>query len=513
MKPCLITINISCYSNILYFLVSINIFPATHVAILTQEDDTLYREERELKVRVLISNGISEEKNMKKTILHAAVIGAISIGLSATAFATDGYQLIGIGQYAVGMGGAVVAAPDDPLSAAISNPAGLAFLRPQAAFSAEIFNPNRKTNMGFGEIGSHTNIYGVPSIGWVAPAFGDGIVFGGGVYGTSGLGVNYLQQMPSQLNTYPSAELNGMGGPFPNSYAQAFSSIDFMQMAPSIAMKVNHHLAVGATLNIAAEQASFQQTMTGYAPAQVMTSSGSYATVPGGMPETGGLDLSSPSWAYGVGFTVGALYKVNDMVTLGLTYKSPIWFTPLTWQAGAQNLGAGATGNPGQYSGHLNYPQQVAFGLAIHPTKRWLVSVEGQWINWHSTMNNFRIYGPWNGTNVMSLGMHWKNQWVANIGTQYDVTHWLQVRAGYTHGTNPISDANTANNLIFPAIVANAVTFGSTQKLGMGWKLTEAYMHEFSNTITGGQSPFGGPETPSATMDENSYGLQVGYDF
>ena len=445
---------------------------------------------------------------MKKSrILEIAVGATLAMGLSASAFATDGYQLIGIGQYAMGMAGAVVAAPDDPLSAAINNPAGLALMTPQAAFSAEIFNPVRKTNLGFGEIGSHSNVYGVPAIGWAAPAFGDGIVFGGGVYGTSGLGVNYLQNVPANPH-------------LPNGgYAQAFSSITFMQMAPSIAMKVNPHLAVGATLNIAAEQASFQQTFTQYAS----------ASGPMGPLNTGGLNLANPSWAYGAGFTLGALYKVNDMVTLGLTYKSPIWFTSLNWQAGVQNqvnpqTMSGVYGTPGQYSGTLNYPQQVAFGLAIRPIPRWLVSVEGQWINWASTMNNFKVSGPWNavyqgapagGVSSISLPMHWSNQWVANFGTQYDVNNWLQVRAGYTWGSNPINNNTIASNLIFPAIVQNAVTVGATQKLGMGWKLTEAYMHAFSNTNTGpaGSSPFGGPMPASATMYENSYGVQVGYDF
>ena len=203
------------------------------------------------------------------------------------------------------------------------------------------------------------------------------------------------------------------------------------------------------------------------------------------------------------------------MVTLGATYKSPIMFTPLTWQAGTQNGPGGATGTAGQYSGHLNYPQQVALGLAIRPIPQWLISVEGQWINWRATMNDFTIYGPWNGPSYVQLPMHWSNQWVANFGTQYDVNNWLQVRAGYTWGSNPISNNTIASNLIFPAIVQNAITFGATQKLGMGWKLTEAYMHEFSNTNTGpaGSSPFGGPMPASATMYENSYGIQVGYDF
>ncbi len=430
---------------------------------------------------------------MKKSrILSVAVGAAVALGFSASALATNGYQLIGIGQYAVGMGGAVVAAPDDPLSASMSNPAGLALMTPQAAFSAEIFNPVRKTNLGFGEIGSHTNVYGIPAIGWVAPAFAKNWVFGGGVYGTSGLGVNYLQNLGS------------MG------YAQAFSSINFMQMAPSVAWKVNDRLAVGASLNIAAEQASFQQTFTQYFP------TGLSAPYPSAVPVTGGLNLASPTWAYGVGATLGVLYKVNDMVTLGATYKSPIMFTPLTWQAGTQNGPGGVTGNAGQYSSHLNYPQQVALGLAIRPIPQWLISVEGQWINWRATMNSFTIYGPWNNsTGYTQLPMHWSNQWVANIGTQYDVNNWLQVRAGYAWGSNPISNQTIASNLIFPAIVQNAITVGATQKLGMGWKLTEAYMHEFSNTNTGpaGSSPFGGPMPASATMYENSYGIQVGYDF
>ncbi|MGC9216193.1 OmpP1/FadL family transporter [Acidithiobacillus sp.] len=444
---------------------------------------------------------------MKKSrILGIAVGATLAMGLSASALATDGYQLIGIGQYAIGMAGAVVAAPDDPLSAAMSNPAGLALLTPQAAFSAEIFNPTRKTNFGFGEIGSHSNVYGVPAIGWVAPAFGDGIVFGGGVYGTSGLGVNYIQ--PGVNGPAYDMRGNPPSQGFAPGTINAYSSITFMQMAPSLAMKVNSHLAIGASLNISAEQGSFVQSFTPNNNAFFAGQSNAYYV-------GGGLNLAAPSWAYGVGVTLGALYKVNDMVTLGATYKSPVIFTPMTWQESGEVGPGNVQGGAGQYSGHLNYPQQIALGLAIRPIPQWLISVEGQWINWHATMNNFTIYGPWQGASSVALPMHWTNQWVANIGTQYDLTNWLQVRAGYTYGSNPISNADTASNLIFPAVVQNAITFGATQKLGMGWKLTEAYMHAFANTITGpaGSSPFYGNQAPSATLAENSYGLQVGYDF
>ncbi len=436
----------------------------------------------------------------KSVVLATSISAALALGFAGGAFATDGYQLDGIGQYAMGMAGAVVAAPDDPLSAALSNPAGMAFLAPQAAFSAEIFNPVRKANFGAGEIGSHSNIYGVPAIGWVAPAFAKNWVFGGGVYGTSGMGVNYLQNMPSSLG-YP----NG-------SYSQDFSSVNFMQMSPTVAWKVNHRLAVGATLNIGAEQVSFQEgvSMPGF-PTGIPAGYG---------PQTAtafeGLNLSTPNWSYGVGATLGVLYKVNSMVTLGASYKTPMIFTPVTWQAGTQAIGPGGT--QGQYSAHLNYPQQVALGLAIRPIKPWLISVEGQWINWHNTMNTFNIYGPWNGTSQFDLPMHWSNEFVANIGTQYTVNNWLQVRAGYTHGSDPIGNSQIANDLILPAIMTNAITAGATQKIGMGWSLTEAYMHSFAVTDTGQPgtaflAPGDSAVSPSTTMSENSYGLQIGYKF
>lgn len=84
----------------------------------------------------------------------------------ASSFATNGYQFIVVGQCAMGMAGAVVAAPCDPMTA-ISNPAGLAWLESQTAFSGEIFKPLRSANFGFGNVGSNTNVYVAPALGLV----------------------------------------------------------------------------------------------------------------------------------------------------------------------------------------------------------------------------------------------------------------------------------------------------------------------------------------------------------
>ena len=95
-------------------------------------------------------------------------------------------------------------------------------------------------------------------------------------------------------------------------------------------------------------------------------------------------------------------------------------------------------------------------------------------------MNQFTVYGPWVGTPSVALPLHWQNEWVANLGTQYDVNKKWQLRAGYAYGGNPIKSTDMPANLIMPAIVTTAVTVGASQKLPMRWSLTEALMHTFN---------------------------------
>ncbi len=408
-----------------------------------------------------------------------SVLALLATG--ATAHATNGYQLIGVGQCAMGMGGAVVAAPCDPMTA-ISNPAGLSWLASQTAFSGEIFNPLRRDNFGFGDVGSSTNVYIIPALGWSAPAFKPNVYFGGGIYGTSGLGVNFLQP-----NT-------------PMGTIQAYSSLNFMQMAPAMAYKFDDKFSIGVALDGAAEQVSFNQTFGGQ-----------------------GFNLSSPSWAYGVGGTIGILYKYNSKVTLGASYKSEMLFTQLHWNETQEFVPTGidtstmtptgVQGGAGSYSARLNYPQQVAFGAAFHPANRVTISTEGQWINWHKTMNEFVVHGPWVGVPMVALPLHWQNEWVGNLGVQYDSSKSMQWRAGFAYGGNPIKSTDMQANLIMPAIVTTGVTFGATQKLPMRWSLTEAVMHTFENSVTDG-TLFGLPLQPvQSSMSENSVGFQIGYFF
>jgi hypothetical protein len=60
-------------------------------------------------------------KTLKVRSLLCISAVSVLLGAPAVSWATNGYQLIGIVQRSMGMGGAVVAAPCDPMTA-ISNP-------------------------------------------------------------------------------------------------------------------------------------------------------------------------------------------------------------------------------------------------------------------------------------------------------------------------------------------------------------------------------------------------------
>ncbi|MGC8591673.1 OmpP1/FadL family transporter [Acidithiobacillus sp.] len=416
--------------------------------------------------------------------------------LSATAAkATVGYQFNGIGQYELGMSGAVVAAPGDAMTV-ITNPAGMAWIQAQGDAAAEIFNPTRSASFGQGTIGSHTNIYGIPALGWMVPVQHRRVFLGGGFFGTAGLGVNYLQQpyfVPSPADPSQLIPAN----------LKAYSSISMMIMALGVAWKPSSTWSIGVALNFANENVAFQETTAG--------------TMPNGFPFSAGMNFSNPANAYGIGATMGVLYKINTLVTLGATYRSPIFFTPLTWQETAESVPnpvtgeISAAGSAGQYSMRLNFPQQIALGIALHPTQKLLVSIEGQWINWRSTLNTVSIYGPWDQGGSIALGTHWQNSWVGSVGVQYVTTRWLTLRTGYSYGSSPITKGNLYSNLLAPAVVTNQVTVGATENLATHWQITEAYMHAFKNTM---RSNISGTNIPiNASLAENAFGLQVNYLF
>ena len=411
---------------------------------------------------------------VKRSLLAASV--AAAIGAMGSAHATNGYELIGIGAYQMGMAGAVVSAPGSAMTA-ITNPAGLAEITPQADFSMEAFMPERNINFkatGGDKSKSNVDMYGVPALGWAAPTSnGSNIYFGGGMYGTSGMGVDYPQTTQFQA-----------GG---NKAFSGYSNLALWQMAPALAWKVNSKLSLGAALDIGYMSASFQQQFTGM----------------------GGVNMTRSASAFGLGATLGMLYKINPMWTVGASYTSEQSFK-LKYNLASGDITDQTGPYPaGPYTLTMKTPQMAAVGVTMHATPALSVSAQVKYIGWKDVMDKLSITGP---KDYPGFTPKWKDQTVYAIAANYKVTPALQVRAGYNYGKSPIDSGSAAYNMVLPAVVEQHYTAGFDYRLNNHWKLGGAFMYAPKKTYT---APMTGGYNFGQKIDlsETAVSFNIGYKF
>lgn len=407
-----------------------------------------------------------------KTTLRAAL--AASLILPTAAFATNGYQLIGVGAYQMSLGGAVTANPGSAMTA-VANPAGAARVGSRADFSMEAFMPKRDVNFaatGGSSETSAVDMYGVPAIGWTAPVSdGSNVYFGGGMYGTSGMGVDY-----AQVTMMPGMKWDG------------YSNISFWQMAPTIAWNQSKDLSFGVSLDIDYQSASFMQ--------RVMN----------GSTVVSNFDLSRPASSFGFGVSFGVLYDINDRLTVGASYKSKQQFAAMKYQLASGDI----TGMPaGTYSLALDFPQQAAVGAKWRATNALTVSADLKWINWSDTMDKLAVKGP-AGDVPMNPG--WSDQTVYAVGVAYAVNPRMNLRAGYNYAKAPFGANQVSHNLILPALTETHYALGMDYSLNNHWQLAMHYMYAPKVSLT---APMTDPQAPGAkiSLSESSFGANVGYRF
>jgi long-chain fatty acid transport protein len=422
---------------------------------------------------------------MKKSVNLSGITMLALLFFAEPAFSTNGYQLIGVGSYQKSLAGAVTALPGSNMTA-VTNPAGMLRIGHRADFSMEAFMPERNTDFsafGGGIADSSSEIYGIPAIGWNGPVGSrDDMVFGGGMYGTSGMGVDYGSTLMQ-----------------PGVYWDGYSSIAFWQMAPSLAWQAAEKLSLGAAVNIDFQQVAFQQRM--------LAAPGPDQTV------LMNFDLSKGASAFGFGLSLGLLYDVNDRVTLGASYKSKQFFTDLEYQLSFGDIDMSAFGGSplpaGTYNLDLDFPQQAAIGIAAHVTDVFTIAADVKWINWSDTMETLAVAGP--GGIQVPMDPGWDDQFVFALGLAYKVNDRFNLRAGFNFGESPIDAVSAASNLILPAVVETHYTVGADYRLDEHWDIGFHYMYVPENTITAG--PATTAPGVKISLSEQSFGMNLGYRF
>lgn len=388
------------------------------------------------------------------------VTAAVALMMAAVqAFATEGINLIGIGPVQQGTAGAGVAAAKDS-TWLILNPAGLADVAPGMDTSFQVFAPVRTIDStlsaGAGEQ-KDDSMFVIPAIsGSFGCCHGEHGYIGLGLYGTSGMGVDYDYGRISPTN-------------FPSSFGDTMTELSVAKMTATYAYKFDDSgISVGAGPIFV-----FSRLRTDMLnPMTFAFESGSWDT------------------AYGVGAIIGVTKKFEKL-SLGGSYMTEQWMTEFD---GYDSLLADS----------LNLPQQLTVGAAYDVCEAVELVLDYRWTGW-------------NELDTLGDQFGWEDQHIVKAGLTWTVDEALTLRGGISHGESPIDADAAFGNALFPAIMETHLACGASYVADDNLSVHISYIHALENEVTASGRD-AGPMGPFAagteiSMYQNSLTLGLTYSF
>ncbi|MGD8539336.1 MAG: outer membrane protein transport protein [Candidatus Aminicenantes bacterium] len=388
---------------------------------------------------------------MKKTRVLISIITFL-VFLSSMSFA-NGLNLNGLGPRAVAMGGAFVGLADD-YSAVFWNPAGLAHIKQKyiAFYGFDIIpSMDYELETPIPGVGADASSISKHYLGGLAGYFqpvSDNLVLGLAVYSPSGLGIEW-----------DGADLAGISGG--NTNIDWVSKFFVITISPTLSYKVNDMIQLGFALNI--NYGSFHMdrwagsTPTEYLPIYV---------------DFGQQSLELTGWGFGA--TLGLMVKPNDMVSLGLTVRTPSTIG-FSGDLGIENLNglepylpllglpAVSIATTSRVETDLTMPLWLAGGIAFKPMEEFILTFDLQWTNWSKieevalTVDD-QTWGFILDEEDTKLAFRWKDKMQIRFGAEYWLSPKFALRAGYYYDPGPAPDET--RNILLPITDFSSVAGG-----------------------------------------------------
>lgn len=427
---------------------------------------------------------------------RAPVAGAALLCVLAmpAAHATNGYFSHGYGLQAKGMGGAAIAVTQDAFGGA-NNPASGAWVGSRLDLGVDWFSPQRSasrtgSNMptpggmvaggaDFSTDSGSTSFF-IPELGYNRMLGSDKSV-GLTVYGNGGMNTDY----PGGTTMCGNA-LCGQGR----------LGVDLSQLiiAPTFSMKLSadHSVGVALLLNYQRFKAEGLQgfdNAPGFPP---------FTSAPGSVTNNG-YDSST-----GVGLRLGYLGKLTPSLQVGASYAPKTRMSKFDKYKGLF-AEQGGFDIPANYGVGMAWQATPAVQLALDYTHIAYSGVPA--IGNPSSLPT--ALGTSNGR-----GFGWKDVSVVKVGVQWKMNQDLTLRAGYSHGSNPVTSDNVTFNILAPGVVQTHYTLGGTMAISSDSDLHFAFMHAMEQSVSGPSmlndpSLFGPGNggTETIKMHENSLGI------
>jgi long-chain fatty acid transport protein len=438
-----------------------------------------------------------------------------SMLMMGTAHATNGYFTTGAGTGSDGMAGAGSADPTDVMILA-TNPAGLAYVGLRTEVGLGLFSPLRSYStspslangqggaftLGPENISSSNKLFPIPYIArnW---QLGPDDVLGAAFYARGGMNTTW----PGGNATFAP----GPGAPvrtFPGTFGTGTTGVNLMQAFLNLSAAhswADHAFTLGGSA-IFAMQRFDARGLGNFVPyTQTFAQSGG-AAMPAALSNTGA-DMS-----YGGGVAVGLEWQPVAQFSVAAAYTSKMYMSDLNQYS---DLFAG--------HGSFDIPASATVGVTYKPTQPFAISFDVQEIWYgdvgsvgHPFQNLFAC--PTAGAGGADLqsclggsngpGFGWRDMTVYKLGGRWEVAPDWTVRAGISHGTEPVPSSQVLFNILAPGVIQNHFALGLVHRNASHGELAVDFVYAANKTVKG-QNPF--DPTQTITLKMHQYMLEISY--
>lgn len=212
---------------------------------------------------------------------------------------------------------------------------------------------------------------------------------------------------------------------------------------PTISWKIMDNLSIGGGVMLAYGNFSLSRALL---PA------GTLAAIPGFGPDYADVvpvsaKLSGKS-SVRVGFNVGAMWDINDQVTLGASYRSKVNMevdkgnAELIYASEAVKNAISSLVPPldqGTFASQLPLPANLTVGVGYKPQDRLQLALDLQLVGWdaYQELDVQFTENVLNGYNIKA-SKNYRNSFAARVGGQYALTERFDVRAGVYYDQTPV---------------------------------------------------------------------------
>ncbi|MBO0342557.1 MAG: outer membrane protein transport protein [Bacteroidota bacterium] len=383
--------------------------------------------------------------------------------MTTVTFSQAGHIMQGVGSVNMSMGGAATAQPVDISGALHWNPAtisafdediikldvGLFFSSPELSSTVPEFDNEGQPTGNFysGTTEDDRGISPLPALAAVWSKPDSKHTFGASVFGISGFGVTFPENMSNPINM---PQANGGFGRIESDYM-------LLQIGFAWAYEITDELSLGI------------QPTFNYSGLELMPN-------PTANPNQAGYPSTDKASAFGFGGQLGLFYNSKSGFKAGVSYKTEQNFGEFE----LENTYLDGSTSTNNFT--MDYPSIFSVGLG-YSLGTIDLALDYRTVDYENT-DGFSSVG-WTQTGSVA-GFGWENITIISAGIQYKGINKLPLRFGYTYSSNPINSDVAFFNIPATAIIKNAFQVGLSYEVSDRFQLDVLYHYGSSGDATSG---------------------------